>query len=245
MKAIILAAGRGSRMKELTSENPKCLLKLNNKSLLELQLKSIKEAGVNQIAIVTGYKNSTFKGFNIKEIHNKNWSSSQMFYSLLTASSWLKGDSFIVSYSDIFYKSSAIKILLENKHDIAITYDPNWKDLWTKRFVDPLSDAESFKIDEESFLIEIGNKEKNIEKIMGQYMGLLKFSSKGWDYVLQIMNGLSESQKLKMDMTSLLKLILRKENMKILALPYLDIWGEVDHKSDLDFYQRNFDLNLL
>ena len=56
MKAIILAAGRGSRMKNLTDEKPKCLAKLRGKPLLEWQLTSLREAGIEDIAIVTGYK---------------------------------------------------------------------------------------------------------------------------------------------------------------------------------------------
>ena len=57
IRAIILAAGRGSRMKKLTSEIPKCLTKIKGKSLLEMQIKNFKRAGISDIAIVTGYKN--------------------------------------------------------------------------------------------------------------------------------------------------------------------------------------------
>ena len=56
MKAIILAAGRGSRMKHLTDEKPKCLAKLGGKLLIEWQLEALSAAGINEIAIVTGYK---------------------------------------------------------------------------------------------------------------------------------------------------------------------------------------------
>ena len=56
MKAIILAAGRGSRMKSLTDEQPKCLIELRGKTLLEWQLGALREAGIAEIGIVTGYK---------------------------------------------------------------------------------------------------------------------------------------------------------------------------------------------
>ena len=56
MKAIILAAGRGSRMKELTEEIPKCLLEVEDKALLDRQIESLRGAGIDEIAIVTGYK---------------------------------------------------------------------------------------------------------------------------------------------------------------------------------------------
>ena len=56
MKAIILAAGRGSRMGNLTDESPKCLVELRARPLLEWQLMAIREAGIDDIAIVNGYK---------------------------------------------------------------------------------------------------------------------------------------------------------------------------------------------
>jgi len=56
MKAIILAAGRGSRMKNLTDERPKCLVELRGNPLLDWQLAALLEAGIDRIAIDTGYR---------------------------------------------------------------------------------------------------------------------------------------------------------------------------------------------
>ena len=52
MKAIILAAGRGTRMKELTEEKPKCLVELDGQSLLEKQLGALRQAGIEEIRLV-------------------------------------------------------------------------------------------------------------------------------------------------------------------------------------------------
>ena len=60
MKAIILAAGRGSRMKELGDQLPKCLIELRGKPLLEYQLQTLRQAGIDEIALVTGYRNELF-----------------------------------------------------------------------------------------------------------------------------------------------------------------------------------------
>ena len=66
MKAIILAAGRGSRMKNLTDDRPKCLVELRGKALLDWQLAALREAGIEQAAIVTGYRRELFadRGLN-------------------------------------------------------------------------------------------------------------------------------------------------------------------------------------
>ena len=58
MNAIILAAGRGSRMKNLTSDKPKCLVQLNGKTLIQWQLDALNQAGISNIAVVTGYRHS-------------------------------------------------------------------------------------------------------------------------------------------------------------------------------------------
>ena len=66
----------------------------------------------------------------------------------------------IVSYADIYYTFEVIKDLVNCPDDIAISYDPNWLELWSKRFENPLDDAETFKINKGGYLIEIGQKPK-------------------------------------------------------------------------------------
>ena len=85
MKAIILAAGRGSRMKDLTDERPKCLVELRGKPLLEWQLEALREAGINEIAIVTGYKRELLVNRGLTEFHNPRWAETQMVSSLACA----------------------------------------------------------------------------------------------------------------------------------------------------------------
>ena len=55
-KAVILSAGKGSRLLPLTAERPKCLIELNGRSLLEWQLDALREAGVAEVVVVTGFR---------------------------------------------------------------------------------------------------------------------------------------------------------------------------------------------
>ena len=238
MKAIILAAGRGSRMKVLTNGKPKCLLNINGSSLLELQIKAIQAAGIKDIGIVTGYRRESLTRSDLLEFHNKDWESTQMVYSLNHASDWLESDDCIVSYSDIFYETEAISKLVSSDADISITYDPNWQKLWSERFDDPLSDAETFEIDSNSFLKSIGKKPKTISEIEGQYMGLIKFTPSGWSRTNALLSDLSILEIKKIDMTSLLQLLINNAHSKILALPYTGTWGEVDFEFDLYIYNN-------
>ncbi len=129
MKAIILAAGRGSRMKKLTDERPKCLVELHGQSLLDRQIATLKKAGINSIAIVTGYRKEMLDGYDLYKFHNQRWSETNMLSSLACADDWLQTDNCIVSYSDIFYQPSAVKALIASPYKLSITYDINWLDL--------------------------------------------------------------------------------------------------------------------
>lgn len=236
MKAIILAAGRGSRMKNLTDECPKCLVELRGKSLLDWQLKALREAGVTEIAIVTGYKRELLNNRGLVEFHNPRWAETNMVSSLAHAAEWLETDSCVVSYSDIFYAASAVTALMHCPALLAVTYDANWRTLWEKRFGDPLLDAETFRMKADGTLAEIGNKPKTVEEVEGQYMGLLRFTPKGWGEVVRIRSTLSAEQCDRMHMTGTLQKVIEAGRVPVAAVPYRDEWGEVDSADDLAAY---------
>ena len=236
MKAIILAAGRGSRMKKLTDESPKCLVKLRGKTLLDWQLDAFKNAGISQIAIVTGYKREFLANRGLEEFYNARWAETNMVSSLACANAWLMEGPCIVSYSDIFYCVRAVTLLMENPLPLAITYDPNWLALWTRRFGDPLLDAETFKLNLDNTVSEIGNKPKSVEEIHGQYMGLLRFEPEGWVEILRICAALTSVESDRIHMTWVLQKIIESGKVSVNAISYNGEWGEVDSVKDLEAY---------
>ncbi|WP_275099284.1 phosphocholine cytidylyltransferase family protein [Sedimenticola hydrogenitrophicus] len=236
MKAIILAAGRGSRMKNLTDERPKCLVELRGKALLDWQLEALRSAGIVEIAIVTGYKRELLANRGLVEFHNPRWAETNMVSSLACADEWLSSESCIVSYSDIFYGAAAVQSLMQFPTALAVTYDPNWLELWTRRFGDPLLDAETFGLRPEGTLAEIGNKPQSVEEVQGQYMGLLRFTPKGWTEVVRIRSSLLPEQSDKMHMTGILQKVIDAGHVAIAAVPYEGEWGEVDSAEDLLSY---------
>jgi choline kinase len=233
MKAIILAAGRGSRMKDLAKERPKCLVELRGKTLLDWQLDALHTAGVAEIAMVTGYKRELLSNLGMVEFHNERWGETNMVSSLACAQVWLNSEPCLVSYSDIFYSPAAVQSLIACSASLAVTYDPNWLKLWTQRFGDPLLDAETFRLTSEHTLAEIGNKPKSLEEVQGQYMGLLRFTPEGWAEVLRIRNDLPAGQCDSMHMTGTLQKVIDAGRVAITAIPYYGEWGEVDSAEDL------------
>ena len=237
MKAIILAAGRGSRMKSLTDERPKCLVELRGKPLLEWQLESLRAAGISDIAVVTGYKRELLAERGLSEFHNRRWAETNMVSSLACAESWLQGQPCIVSYSDIFYSPVAVQSLINSDAALAVTYDPNWLQLWTERFGDPLLDAETFRLTATHTLVEIGNKPQSVDDVQGQYMGLLRFTPEGWAEVVRLRTELSPQQRDSMHMTNTLQRVIDAGRVPIEAVAYTGEWGEVDSSEDLSVYQ--------
>lgn len=242
MKAIILAAGRGSRMKDLTDQRPKCLVELDGKPLLEWQLDALRQAGINEIAMVTGYKRELLASWGLVEFHNPRWAETNMVSSLACAGEWLRSEPCLVSYSDIFYDASAVSVLMNCPARLAVTYDPNWRELWERRFENPLVDAETFRLNQNGTLAEIGNKPKTIEEIEGQYMGLLRFTPEGWREIIKIRTELADSECDRMHMTGTLQKVIDGGNIDILAVPYRGRWGEVDSESDLLAAQKFLNL---
>ena len=109
MKAIILAAGRGTRMKALTEEKPKCLVELDGQSLLEKQLNALRQAGIEDIAIVTGYRRELLIPFNLVEFHNPRWAETNMVTSLACAEQWLQSEQQIAKVHKTLLKQQILE----------------------------------------------------------------------------------------------------------------------------------------
>ncbi len=238
MKAIILAAGRGSRMQEATESKPKCLVELASKPLLQYQIDALLESGIDKLGIVSGYRRKVLepfiKRYGLSEFYNGAFLDSNMVYSLMCAKDWLSGEDFVISYSDIFYETQGIRDLYLAKGDISLLYDVNWQRLWQARFSDPLSDAESFRLDSLQHLLEIGNRVKNIKEIQGQFMGLIKCSAQGFNNLLQILESIDYRH---LDSTGLLRLYLDR-GYRIHCVKYEGIWGECDNQNDVALYEN-------
>ncbi len=237
MKAIILAAGRGSRMKDITNVKPKCLTVLAGKTLLDWQMAALRQAGVEDMIVVGGYRKELLPPENLTILDNPRWAETNMVRTLCCAREFLLHSPCLVAYSDIVYHPDIIETLSHTEDDIAIPYDRLWLQLWQERFVNPLADAETFKINGEGLIQEIGKRTTSGEKIEGQYMGLLKFSPSGWRYVEEILAALPQEQVDKLDMTSLLSRLLTQDR-KIRGVAIDGRWCEVDNENDLQLYEN-------
>ena len=237
MRGVILAAGRGSRLGALSEDRPKCLVELAHKPLIQRQIAALRGVAFppsGSCAVISANR------INIQDVtyfENPRWAETNMVMSLVAAAAWLRSDSVVISYADIFYGRDVVRDLAASSGDLVVAYDRSWRSLWTRRFADPLSDAETFRTDARGNLIEIGRRTTRIEEIEGQYMGLLKFTPKAWRAVEAVLAAMDAKARDAMDMTTLLRALL-DSGFPIRTVGISGHWGEIDSSGDLELYEK-------
>lgn len=248
MKVIILAAGEGKRLRPLTNDTPKCLVKLFGKSLLQYQIDVFRSYNIDDIIVVTGYKNKVFNFKNIKYIQNKNYDTTNMLETLFCAENELK-DNVIVSYGDIIFEKSVVESLINSPDDISIIIDSNWKSYWEERFANPLDDAESLSLNDDGFITNIGQKVTNSTQICGQFIGLMKFQGRAIEIIKNYykeskkqsesgINPLNPKLSFKNSyMTDFLQGLI-EYGCKLKAVKTNNKWLELDTMNDFELYHK-------
>ena len=129
MQAIMLAAGKGSRLGKYTKNNTKCMLEVHGKTLLERAIDALLLAGIKDFIIVLGYKGENVKKYirekeldkkiNIIYVDNDVYDTTNNIYSLYLAKDYLIKDDTILLESDLIYDVSIVKKLVDSKYDSA------------------------------------------------------------------------------------------------------------------------------
>jgi len=237
-RAVILAAGRGRRMGHLGDDRPKCLVELEGKPLIERQIAALRRGGVQEIGVVRGYRADMIDFPGLAWFTNERWAETNMVMSLAAAAPWLRSGPVIVSYADIFYRSELVRGLAGAPGQLVISYDRAWRSLWTRRFTDPLADAETFRINATGQLLEIGGRTTRIEDIEGQYMGLSKFTPPAWGAIETLLAKLDAPIRDRLDMTGLLRRLLAGNELRISTFGTDGQWGEIDNPEDVALYRN-------
>ena len=223
-------------MGETTVSTPKSLVKVKNEPIIEKQINVLKKCLITDINLVTGYLSYSFNYLNLSCIHNDEWESSNMVYGLMKADNLLSKYTTIISYGDIFYKEDVLHKMINCNYNICLAYDVNWLSLWRERFGDPLKDAETFRVSDDGFITEIGNKPKDISSIKGQYMGLFKTTPYSWFQIKEIYKSLPLSKQMSISVTEILSIFIDTFGPIIYGIENNEEWGELDTFKDLELY---------
>lgn len=244
MRALILAAGEGSRLRPLTKNKPKALIELLGKTLLLRQISILESVGISNIAIVTGYLGEKIKNLGLNCYHNYDYAKTNMVNSLFKAKAFMKqGEDLIISYGDIFYQENNLKKIIASDAEVNVAIDKEWLKYWKLRFDDPLSDAESLILKDDCSIKEIGLKTKEYKDIQGQYIGLIKVRKDKIDDLIDIYDNLEKKSKYNVEEFNNMYLTEFIQNLIDTSWDVKGVcikagWLEVDSLKDLDLYEN-------
>jgi len=122
MRAVILAAGRGSRLRDVTGDDPKCLMRIGDSTLLDRQTRSLRACGIDQIAVVAGFGADKVRRAcrpDIDLIMNARYETTNSLYSLWLARNLLK-DGFMVLNCDVLFHDQLLWDLLTTRDEDAL-----------------------------------------------------------------------------------------------------------------------------
>ena len=249
MKAIILAAGVGSRLGDITKTLPKGLVDVNGKSIIERQISSFKKNGINDIVLVIGGFPEKYSFKDIKYISGKKPFPHNILYSLIEAK-YEMNDDVIISYGDIIFDDEIIQQLIESKHEISLAVDMNWKKSYknkSKFLVDHVCNV----ITEDERVLKIGYR-KNLdiipEMIVGEFIGLVKFNKNSIEEFLRIYSELQnnhdgkfhESPSVKEGIISDMLQELINRDFILNSTSISGKWCEIDTLEDLNESRKIF-----
>lgn len=233
MKALILAAGFGSRLAPITNNIPKSLVEVNGKSILFKQIDNLHENGITDITIISGYKadvleskvKEKYHGINI--ICSEDYQTTNNMYSAYLARNELKDTDFLMMNADVYFDSSVIKELLNFEYPNAIVTD-----------IGTYYEESMKVIEKNGRLVEISKKITE-DDALGASIDVYKFSAAGGKaFFDKCAEYIEKRQELKLWSEVALNDILSEIDFR--ACPLVGRWVEIDNHDDLKLAIETF-----
>jgi choline kinase len=184
MKAIILAAGSGTRISKNFPALPKALIQVNNISIISRQISLFKKNGIDEIIVITGPFKEKFSMPDITCVYDQKFEEHDILGSLMEAREHIFGD-VIITYSDIIFEDLILKKILQTNLDIGIAVDLDWKKAYENRKSHAISEAENILFDNSRNILEIRKNIRNSNLEIGEFLGIIKLSNNGCKLLLK------------------------------------------------------------
>ena len=248
MKAIIIAAGEGSRMGKLTQNIPKPLVMVNGKSIIERQISILKKNGILDIIIITGPHHEKFNFEKIRYIRDKNFLEHDQLGSLISAKKEIGGD-VIILFADIIFENTVLTKILESKSDISIAVDMNWARTYTSKPDGSFDKADKVRFEQENvsrIFKTMTEADKKFE--IGEFIGLIKLSKNGSKQLVECYEKIQNVHKgkfhdaISLEKAKLVDILqeLIENKIRIDAIPITGEWCEIDTEEDLEIAKKKF-----
>jgi choline kinase len=178
MRAIIIGAGRGSRLMPTTADTPKCFAEVNERRLLDWAVDAFRQNGVDDITFIGGYRiecvQEAYPDFTYR--HNTDWPNNNILASLLYAED-LMDEPFMCCYSDVLFTPGIVSGVMHSDADMALGVDSDWLVRYEHRTEHPSDDAE--KVTVSNGAVTRVHREISEADAHGEFIGLAKFSATG------------------------------------------------------------------
>jgi len=241
MKAIIIAAGEGSRMGKLTQNIPKPFVNVNGKSIIERQLSILKQNGILDIIIITGPHHEKFNFEKIRYVRDENFLEHDQLGSLISAKKEIDGD-VIILFADIIFENTVLAKILESKSDISIAVDMNWERTYTSRPNSSFDEADKVRFEQgnvSKIFKTMTEEDKKFE--IGEFIGLMKLSKNGSKQLVDCYEKIQNIHKgkfhdaLSLEKAKLVDVLQELIDSKIEIHPITisGKWCEIDTEGDL------------
>ena len=243
MQAIILAAGMGRRLGELTNDNTKCMLQVNGVRLIHRILDSIYETGIRRVVLVVGYKaenvkeliGNEYRGMEIIYVENSVYDKTNNIYSLFLAREYLMADDTILLESDLIFESRILTKIINDPYPTLALVDKyeSWMD------------GTVVTLDDESNIVEFLTKDKFKYSDIERYyktVNIYKFSRDFSEtHYVPFLEAYCHALGNNEYYEQVLKVITLLDESPLKALPLSgEKWYEIDDIQDLDIASSMF-----
>ncbi|MCA9539847.1 MAG: phosphocholine cytidylyltransferase family protein [Myxococcales bacterium] len=174
MRAIIIAAGQGSRLRPHTDDRPKTMVEVADRPLLHHQLAVYRRFGVTDVVVIGGYKRRSLRTLGARVVPNHEYLTNNILMSLFCAGPRLVGD-VLVSYGDIIFTPKVLERVLETPLPGVLAVDRMWAKTYEGRTDHPIEQAELCRVSPQRLVTRVG-KSVGPEGAYGEFIGLARFS---------------------------------------------------------------------
>jgi choline kinase len=248
LRAIILAAGKGSRLIESTCGSPKPLIDINGISLIQRQINLLKKEKVEKITIIRGYRLNEFQLENVNYVDDLKFDEHDQLGSLIAGINDIDGEILII-FGDILFDKKIIQQMIMSEKEISVAVDSNWKKSYEKRYDNPIELAGKVLIKNNQILEfseQLPIQKEGFE--IAEFLGLIKIKKTTTQKIRNSLKDLSQNHKGEFHdaksfqyakLTDFLQELIKLQ-IKITPVFINGDWCEIDTPMDLEIARKKF-----
>lgn len=236
MKAIILAAGMGSRLRPLTDNLPKPMIRIAGKTLIEHSIRNLIECGISKIGVVVGFEGEKLKALLLEKFPhmeltffvNDNFKNTNSAFSLKLSQGFIDEEILLLE-SDLIYENQALKRLIQSPY----------KDCVLSSDVSGSKDEVFLVIDEHNRVIDLGKNIKTEDRETIELVGISKCSSEFLLKLFTFMEQLANIDLDKLHYEEAFFLFSKRKEIPLYVefVPNL-LWREIDKVEDYEYVKK-------